>query len=411
MGDEKAPVVKDRFTVKWLWRRGVLAMLIALGVQALASLMPTVVEHIYSRGLYYYIVRGQAFLNKFMAFSFGEVFLITLAFIFVIWAIWSISRASSKEVRLADALKLLFLQIFWLASVGFVFFLALWGLNYQRQPLAETWGLQRRVLGRMELADLSQRIIDRVNSSYLESRGTRDEPGSSRMSVSRPKLYQAIEESFQNEALLGTASQGGFAPPKPMLLSDLMTSFGVSGFYIPYTGEANFNERVPDSELPFVIAHEKAHQRGYAREDEANFIAFIICTRATEAYVRYSGYLHALQVVRFLSTVDPALAESFYARLATGPRDDLRGRDEFWARAQNPTLSSLAQRLNDAHLRLNRVANGQSNYNEDVYLIISYLLGPQAEAPPLPTPLPSQTPLQSPEDPLYDPTPVGPPSQ
>ena len=43
----------------------------------------------------------------------------------------------------------------------------------------------------------------------------------------------------------------------------------------PFTLEAQVNMRMPKINLPVTIAHEMAHQLGYAAENEANFIGFI----------------------------------------------------------------------------------------------------------------------------------------
>ena len=48
------------------------------------------------------------------------------------------------------------------------------------------------------------------------------------------------------------------ATVKPLALSRLTSWAGVSGFYIPFTGEVTFNADVPAFDLPMVIAHHKA---------------------------------------------------------------------------------------------------------------------------------------------------------
>src|SRR2546421_2599 len=115
-----------------------------------------------------------------------------------------------------------------------------------------------------------------------------------------------------------------------------MSHLGLSGFYMPFTGEPNFNAAQPDFDLPYVVAHEKAHQRGFAREDEANFIAFVVCVNSTNPYVRYSGYLNALNVVGAFVSLDPQLNKSLFERVGEGPRNDLRARAAFWARYEGP---------------------------------------------------------------------------
>ena len=46
------------------------------------------------------------------------------------------------------------------------------------------------------------------------------------------------------------------------------------------------------------MAHEMAHQRGIAREEEANFAAYLVCVCSDDAYIRYSGYLSMLDEIR-----------------------------------------------------------------------------------------------------------------
>jgi len=62
----------------------------------------------------------------------------------------------------------------------------------------------------------------------------------------------------------------------------------------PFTGEANVNISMPHTSIPFTACHEMAHQIGFAREDEANFIAYIACKNHPSPDFQYSGILSAL---------------------------------------------------------------------------------------------------------------------
>src|SRR5207237_4159011 len=81
--------------------------------------------------------------------------------------------------------------------------------------------------------------------------------------------------------------------PKEVVLSPLMSYLGIAGIFIPFTGEANVNATLPDCEIPFTACHELAHQRGYAREDEANYIAYRACRAHPDRDFRYSGPFRA----------------------------------------------------------------------------------------------------------------------
>src|SRR6185369_14752603 len=214
------------------------------------------------------------------------------------------------------------------------------------------------------------------------AKGSRDWNVSSALPITRDALFKAIERSFQNESLLSEASRGEFSNPKPLILSRLTSAAGISGFYIPFTGEVVFNEQVPPFDLPMVIAHHKAHQRGYAREDEANFVGYLACINSNEAYVRYSGYLYGLKILETLSKGNPDRFNELLSRIGEGPKTDLRERSAFWERMQTSTLSAASRRLFSIYLRANRVHGGVKNYDEDVPLIINYYLKfPQRQVP------------------------------
>jgi predicted aminopeptidase len=182
-----------------------------------------------------------------------------------------------------------------------------------------------------------------------------------------------VEAAYQNEPLLADVAVRYFGPPKPVYISGVMSRLGLSGFYMPFTGEPNFNAAQPDFDLPYVIAHEKAHQRGFAHEDEANFLAFLVCVNSTDPYIRYSGYLNALRVAGAARWSDPAFFKSLFARIGEGPRQDLRARDAFWSRYQGPARAA-AERVNDSYLKANRISSGTRNYGEDIALIVGYYL-------------------------------------
>ena len=55
----------------------------------------------------------------------------------------------------------------------------------------------------------------------------------------------------------------------------MLSYLGISGIFIPFTCEANVNATLPDWEIPFTACHELAHQRGFAREDEANYVGYL----------------------------------------------------------------------------------------------------------------------------------------
>jgi hypothetical protein len=394
------------FTTRQSYWRGIVWLLIALGAQSVASLMSEEVEAYYSRFIFYYITRWLSAANKYIQnYAIGEILFILLALWLIGWSFWYLRRSWRRESRLWDVLKVFFLQILWLMSLLAPVFLLFWGLNYQRLPLAETLQLAPIAARAGELESIGLQIVSGVNNNYEQSRSAREGAAPNTPPITRDAIFRSIERSFQAESLLEEASHGGFSNPKPLTLSSLATMAGVTGFYIPFTGEVTFNEQVPAFDLPMVIAHHKAHQRGYAREDEANFIAYIVCINSAEPYVRYSGYLYGLKVLEPLSRGNKERYEDFISRLSEGPRADLRERSEFWGASKNAVMGALSRRVFSAYLRANRVHGGAKNFDEDIQLIIGYYLkSPQRRLPASDQPseeleMGVETPQSSPEAP------------
>ena len=72
-----------------------------------------------------------------------------------------------------------------------------------------------------------------------------------------------------------------------------MSWCNITGIFVPFTFEANVNVDVPDYSQPATMCHELSHLRGYMREDEANFIAYLACRNSENVEFQYSGAMLA----------------------------------------------------------------------------------------------------------------------
>ena len=145
-----------------------------------------------------------------------------------------------------------------------------------------------------------------------------------------------------------------------------------SGFYFPWTGEANYNRGTPPVSLPHVLAHEMSHQRGFAREDEAGFAGFLAASLAAEPYARYAAYVFAQgQLLSTLARYDRDRAVELAALRFPGVQRDIRAAAEYWQQFEGPT-SRATRSMNDAYLRTNRVPGGILSYSRAVELLVAY---------------------------------------
>ncbi|MDT9120845.1 DUF3810 family protein, partial [Escherichia coli] len=84
----------------------------------------------------------------------------------------------------------------------------------------------------------------------------------------------------------------------------------------PYSGEGQVNTTIPRFLEPYVTTHEIAHQLGYAKENEANFVAFLVCRAYDNSAFRYSLYydFYHYAIVEVYRR-DTALGKSFQEKL------------------------------------------------------------------------------------------------
>jgi hypothetical protein len=308
-----------------------------------------------------------------------------------------------------------------LALITWSFQLA-WGFNYARPPLVERLKLRRIPAEPANLTHLVRTLAHEVNASYrlaIESKQYESPlvpaippvPATSRASATPPapatlssslaaatpdpgrpdRADPRLESSGPvtlrvDRQVVADRLAAGYAwlipsfqlrplstPKHPRPLGWVLTRLGLSGFYSPFTGEATVNAALPDAAAPFVAAHEMAHQRGIAPEDEANFEAYLACRESGLAAARYSGALGAFGLA--WSALAQAAPDSVRAiapgLLDAGPRADRSAIRDFWTRHEGPA-SAAVERVNHAYLLANAQRGGIASYGRAVDLLLAY---------------------------------------
>ena len=74
---------------------------------------------------------------------------------------------------------------------------------------------------------------------------------------------------------------------------EVLKALNLAGLCFPWTGEAIFRGDLSGLSLPFVAAHEGAHQLGYGSESQASYVAYRACLRQKGA-MAYSATAYML---------------------------------------------------------------------------------------------------------------------
>ena len=361
---------------------GLLLVVGGLGLQWVLARSPELVERVFARGLYPLLGGRLGCLTRLLPISLGECIVLVLAGWLAV-AFWRLARARERRPRLRR-LRRAALPV---AAALYLAFLLLWGLNYQRQPFAVSARLDVRPSRIDELAALGAILVDEAN----QAREGLPEDGAGIMRLADGRLHALArtEAGFREAASLYPVLAGCPARPKPLLTSIVFSWLGVTGIYFPFTGEPNVNMTLPDPELPFAAAHEIVHQRGFAREDEANYLGYLACRLHPDPDFRYSGRLAAsVYAVNALTALDRKAGDRLDAGRSPGTRRDLAALMA-WAERYRGPAERVSQRVNDAYLRSQGEAQGVRSYGRVVDLLLaerrarpSSVCPPRAWTPP-----------------------------
>jgi hypothetical protein len=149
---------------------------------------------------------------------------------------------------------------------------------------------------------------------------------------------------------------------KPMLSSILFTEFHITGVHFAPSTEAMVNVLIPDSHLPFTMAHEIAHAKGVMKEDEANLVAMYVTLQSDIPFIRYSGYYNTFYSLMNLSFYvgDAQAYGRIYQNFHAHIKSDFTYGYRFW---QNYNLlNEFAQWVNDTYLKLFGQQDGTDSY-------------------------------------------------
>ncbi|MGF7056630.1 hypothetical protein HNR33_000294 [Brassicibacter mesophilus] len=347
-------------------------LLIPLGIilTNIAKHNPQIVEKVYSTGFYKTVTYILSNITGIVPYSVAEFLLYALFIFIVVKIILSIVRIkNSKEYRLKAIIY--FLQnILITISLLYFCFLLVWGLNYYRLPFSRIAKLDTKPASLSELENLCTDLIKRANKLKDESI-KQSYNNTANMSRYDMDVLNRAYKGYDNVSAIYPELEGKYGKPKKVLSSTAMSYLGISGIYFPYTAEANVNTNIPDIMLPNTASHEMAHQRGFAREDEANYIAYVTCTMHPDIDFQYSGTLLALiHSSNALYRNDKERYKKIKKLYSEEVIKDLAEINEFWKQYQGP-IEKASTKINNAYLKANNQKDGVKSYGRMVDLLIA----------------------------------------
>lgn len=363
-----------------LRRRGVILAVCATVSVGLwtASRSTDFVEHTYAEDIGPAIARTLGAVSGLVPFSVAEL----LVFGVPLYLAWLFGRAvlrviSGRRPLIPTLLNGLLRSLVLCAVVGTLFY-ALWGVQYARVAIDHRlrWNEGPSKLATPPMNDLLEslcvELVDEVNELVKEGA---DAFSSGAIAPDLDAIDTGLDEAFRRVTAsldLHPSFADPRGPAKPIVSSALMNRLGLTGFYFPWTGEANFNDLAPLWQRVHAIAHEKSHQRGIMSEDEANFFGFVACIAANDPFVRYCGYLFAQRhLLGQLGRSDPTRARELIARRHPDVQRDVDEARTFW-RGHRGWAMKAATKVNDRYLKAHEVKGGVASYGRVTRLLVLF---------------------------------------
>ena len=324
---------------------------------------PDFVEQYYSRGFYPVLSKVLNASFRWIPFSFGDLlYLVAISYI-LRWLV--INWKKRREHPIAWSLEVLsFVSVLY-----FVFHLC-WGLNYYRSPLEHSMGLNTQY-STEKLITITTQLAIKTNALQLGI--TND----SLTKVNTPYAFKELTRLSQIGYTELETKYPIFEHPgqnvKKSIYSTPLTYMGFAGYLNPFSLEAQVNSVMPKNSMLTTIAHEQAHQLGYAAENEANFIGFLACIHTDNPYFNYAGYAFALRYcLQELRRRDNEAYTELLNALHPGILKDFRESSKFWKAYNNP-LEPLIKRIYSHFLKANNQEKGIESYSYVVALLVDYL--------------------------------------
>lgn len=310
--------------------------------------------------------RAMAAFGDIFPFSLFEVLVFLSPVILTVVIVCAARVFRSGEGRLRFVLNFLSLLLFFYSLS-----ILMMSLSYNTTTVDKEMGFDITEVTEDNLADTMVALRDEVNLlvNYVpfNSEGVSD-PG-----YSMDDISESICQSYSE-----ISKEYGFVPDFNSRAKGLgpwsyaMSYLGIAGIYTYFTGESNVNMLYPTYDLVFTAAHELSHQRGVLRENEANFMAYLVCSRSDDLYLRYSAALNMYQYIS--SALYRTNSERYYeiaSELDKRATSDILHSYEISRKYGDTILEDISEFFNDLFLKSNGTA-GVVTYGRVVTLTVSY---------------------------------------
>lgn len=352
------------------WIRMAAAAGILFGIAFLLQLLGRTSEgfaYAYSTTVYRFLVAAVGRAMSIVPFSVTEIGLYVLILLAAAGLVLVMYRIRQKRLSIWQGIGRIAAAASLTVSVLFLIFTMAGGINYYRTPFSKEAGFFTENSSQEQLAALCYLLVQEINEASREIES--DEAG---VLVLPEDLCRIAKAAMYSLGDTYPQLDGYYPDPKPILISRILSVQKIQGIYSPFTMEANYNQEMPTVDIPVTICHELSHLRGYMREEEANFIAYLACSRSGNAAFQYSGailaWIHCSNALYRDGGIETY--RELYAELCDAAKQDLAARSIFWKQFDGK-IAEVSNQVNDRYLKINKQEAGTKSYGRMVDLLLA----------------------------------------
>ena len=301
-------------------------------------------------------------------FSLMEFSLIILVPLAVFFLIFSLIKIIKKKKAFLFAKY--FLNILCTASIIFGMFSFCCGTNYYRYTFSQISNLKIEKSTDKELAALCADLAAKLNKE--REKLPEDENGIMKTSFENYNLMAKEGSSCVNSLSQKYPTLNkNYGNVKAIKHSRIMSYTNITGVFSSFTMECNVNVDQPDYNIASTMCHEISHIHGYMREDEANFIAYLICQESKNPEFLYSGLMLAfIYSNNALYSSNYELGRETFSLLSDEVKNDIYDNSAYWKQFEGP-VAEISDAVNDTYLKANDQQDGTKSYGRVVDLLLA----------------------------------------
>lgn len=353
-------------------------MILAAAMYFILPYFPDFTEYVCSRGLFKIVTVPVGFITSLIPISLTEL-LVVLAAPLVIFLIVLLIVKLKNEKKRGKTLLSAGRFLCGVLSFASLMYMICHGANYYRYPVERIMELDTSKKTPEFLLAVCGELAKGAAEAHAELEV--DENGCMRFSES---IYEELTRTGSGyDKLIGEYPFLWTAiwRQKPVMLSEPWSYTHITGMYFPFFAECNVNTAQPDFSIPYTAAHESAHSRGIAFENECNFLAFLSCINSEYPEFRYSGYMEAFKYCsNALFAYDIDMWKQAHDMLSPEMIADFSAENKYIHDHEvelkvgnvSVSVSQVSGAVNDSFIKVQGVADGGLSYGRVTELILAY---------------------------------------